>query len=55
VLGADGKLTNLVRSGGDPYMCLDASWSGDGAQVYCANYGASGGTPALWRVASPKC
>jgi hypothetical protein len=50
VMGADGKLTELVRSGGDPYMCLDAGWSSDGAHVYCANYGASGGTPALWRV-----
>ncbi len=52
VVAADGKLTELVRSGGDPYMCLDASWSSNSAQVYCANYGATGGMPALWRVAA---
>lgn len=46
----DGPAVDLVRSGGDPYLCLDASWGSDGAHVYCANYGARGGTPGLWRI-----
>lgn len=50
VAGKDMQLTDLVRSGGDPHLCLEASWSADSRQVYCANYGASGGKPALWRV-----
>ena len=48
-----GNVSTLVESGGNPYMCLDPSWSDDATQVYCANYGASGGQPALWRIAAP--
>ena len=48
VLGSDGKVTELVRTGGDPYMCFSALWSSDGSQVLCSSYGAFNGQPALW-------
>lgn len=48
VLGSDGKVTELVCTGGDPYMCFSALWSSDGSQVLCSSYGAFNGQPALW-------
>ena len=52
VTGDGARPIELVRSGGDPHMCLDPSWSADSAYVYCANYASSAGRPALWRIAA---
>jgi hypothetical protein len=32
------------------HQYFDPSWSADSTHVYCANYNASGGKPALWRI-----
>lgn len=50
VLGGDGKVTELVGTGGNPYMCFSALWSSDGSQVLCSSYGAFNGQPALWSL-----
>ena len=48
----DQAPVELVSPGGKPYHCFDPSWSADSAEVLCANYGASGGAPGLWRIAA---
>lgn len=50
VLGGDGKVAELVGTGGNPYMCFSALWSSDGSQVLCSSYGAFNGQPALWSL-----
>jgi Tol biopolymer transport system component len=50
VIGQGGQVSTLVEPGGNPNLCFDASWSNDGAYVYCANYGAFGDQPGLWRI-----
>ena len=50
VSNQDAEITTLLEPGGGANNCFDASWSNDGASIYCANYGAFGDQPGLWRL-----